>query len=83
MNEGCLSVPEVTVEMKRPAKIRVRCQDYKGDFHEIEAEGFLSHVFQHEIDHLHGVMIVDYLTPIKRTLINKQLKKIANGDNEE
>ncbi|MDI3311592.1 MAG: peptide deformylase, partial [Thermoanaerobacterium sp.] len=57
--EGCLSVPNVTGEVKRPKKLRVRYQDRTGEFKEIEGEDFLARALSHEIDHLNGTLFVD------------------------
>lgn len=61
MEEGCLSVPGRRGCVKRPEKISLRYQDIKGKFHELEAEGLLARVLQHEIDHLNGVLYVDIM----------------------
>ena len=60
MAEGCLSVPDVTVDIKRPNEIIVQGLDEKGETIEIRAEGLLARVLQHEIDHLEGKLIIDY-----------------------
>ena len=57
--EGCLSIPEVRVEVERPAAVTVSCQDLTGAPIRLEAEGILARAFQHEIDHLDGVLILD------------------------
>jgi peptide deformylase len=57
--EGCLSLPGVHVEVERPARVRVRAQDGDGEPLEVEAEGLVARVIQHEIDHLDGVLILD------------------------
>ena len=60
--EGCLSLPAVHVEVERPARVRVRAQDERGNDLEIEAEGLQARVIQHEIDHLNGVLILDRIS---------------------
>ena len=60
MEEGCLSLPNIFVSVKRPLKITVKALNEKGAPIEIKAEGFLSRIIQHEVDHLNGVLIVDY-----------------------
>lgn len=68
--EGCLSFPETYFEVERPAGVRVRGLDENGKEVEIEAVGFLARIFQHEIDHLRGVVILDRATPeIKREVL--------------
>ncbi len=74
--EGCLSVPKYTNVIKRAEKVLVRGLDREGKPVEIEAEGLLSRAFQHEIDHLDGVLFIDRLSPIKREFFRKRYKKI-------
>ena len=71
MVEGCLSVPERGVEIKRFYEVRVRGLNEKGERVEIEAKGLLARVLQHEIDHLRGKLIVDYLSPWKKLLLRR------------
>jgi peptide deformylase len=73
--EGCLSVPEHYAEVVRPARVRVRYLDRQGEIREIEADGLLSTVLQHEIDHLSGKLFVDYLSTLKRGMILRKLEK--------
>ena len=73
--EGCLSVPGVNEEIKRPDSIYLSWQDIKGDFHEEEPSGLLTVCIQHEIDHLEGKLMVDYLSPLKRDRIRKKASK--------
>jgi len=73
--EGCLSVPGEYAEVERAEKIRVRALNREGDQREFEAEGLLAVCIQHEIDHLDGKVFVDYLSPLKRRMIEKRLKK--------
>ncbi len=75
--EGCLSIPEVRSEVIRPEWIRVRYQDLDGKPMELEADGLLARVLQHEIDHLNGILFVDRLTPARKALLKKQLDKLA------
>ncbi|MCX7830403.1 MAG: peptide deformylase [Acidobacteria bacterium] len=75
-NEGCLSFPQIFVEVKRPKKIKVRALDRDGKPFEIEGEDFLSKALSHEIDHLNGVLMIDHLSPIKREFIKKKIKKM-------
>lgn len=76
-DEGCLSVPGIRAEIVRPEMIRLRYQDLDGNVHEEEMHEIWSRVLQHEIDHLDGKLFVDYLSPIKRSLIMKKLKALA------
>ncbi len=73
--EGCLSVPGVYETVTRAESVRVRGRDQDGKTVEFEAEGFLSHCIQHEIDHLDGKLFVDYLSGLKRSRIRKQALK--------
>lgn len=76
MNEGCLSLPEIFVDVERPEKVRVTYQNENAEPQELEAEGLLARCVQHEIDHLNGVLHVDYLSRIKRELILRKLSKV-------
>ena len=73
--EGCLSVPEHYADVERPARCRVRFLDYQGEIREIEADGLLATCLQHEIDHLEGVLFVDHLSLVKRSMILRKLTK--------
>ncbi|HSH27695.1 MAG TPA: peptide deformylase [Wenzhouxiangella sp.] len=73
--EGCLSVPGFYAEITRAETIRVRALDTDGNAFELEADGLLAVCIQHEIDHLDGKMFVDYLSPLKRRMIGKKLRK--------
>lgn len=74
-DEGCLSVPGFHETVSRPQHIRVNALDQHGEAFEIEPQGLLAVCIQHEVDHLHGKLFVDYLTNLKRTRIRKQLEK--------
>ncbi len=74
--EGCLSVPDVWEKVKRHEKVKVRYQDKTGQWHEVDADGKLAHVFQHEVDHLDGHVFVDLLSSLKRSLIQERMKKL-------
>ena len=73
--EGCLSVPEHYAEVARPAHIRVTYLDRDGKKQELEAEGLLATVIQHEMDHLDGVLFIDHLSSLKRNMILRKLLK--------
>lgn len=75
--EGCLSVPEYNDEVERSARCTVRGLDRDGQEITVEAEGLLSVCFQHEIDHLEGVLFVDRLSRLKQSMVKKRLKKRA------
>jgi peptide deformylase len=73
--EGCLSIPEVTAEVERPATARVAYLDREGKPQEAELEDIWSTIVQHEIDHLNGVLFIDYLSRLKRDMIVKKFTK--------
>ena len=74
-NEGCLSVPDQYAEIDRPDAIRARWLDRDGKVHEEEIEGMLATCLQHEMDHLEGVLFIDYLSRLKRDMILKRIAK--------
>jgi len=74
-NEGCLSVPDHYAEVERPASVKVKYLDYHGKPQELEMDGLLSTCIQHEIDHLDGVVFIDYLSRLKRNMIIKKVQK--------
>ncbi len=76
LDEGCLSVPDVWEKAPRYKKVKVRYQDKTAQWHEVEAEGRLAHVFQHEIGHLDGHVFVELLSGLKRGLIQERMKKL-------
>ncbi len=78
--EGCLSIPEYYDEVERPAQVKVKYLDLEGKPHEIEANGLLATCLQHEIDHLNGVLFIDYLSRLKRDRVNKRFAKAAKRD---
>ncbi len=73
--EGCLSLPDQYAEVTRPARVKVRYQDEQGIKREIEGDGLLAACLQHEIDHLNGVLFVDYLSSLKRNMLLRKLAK--------
>ena len=73
--EGCLSVPGQFAEIDRPDKCKVKFLDYNGREQILEAEGLLATCIQHEIDHLEGILFIDYLSKLKKTMIVKKLSK--------
>ncbi len=78
--EGCLSIPEYYEEVERPASVRVGYIDREGKPQERLAEGLLATVLQHEIDHLNGVLFIDYLSKLKRDRVIKKFAKIARRE---
>lgn len=78
-DEGCLSVPDFSETVVRPQKMVVRGKNAKGEEITIEAEGLLARCLSHEIDHMNGLLFVDHLSPLKRTLIRNKIKKLAKA----
>ncbi|MCQ8895588.1 peptide deformylase [Limnobacter humi] len=74
-DEGCLSVPGIYETVTRPDTVRIRAQNVKGEFFEIDCDGLLAVCIQHEIDHLNGKVFVEYLSQLKQTRIKNKLKK--------
>jgi peptide deformylase len=74
-DEGCLSIPDQYGEVIRPAQVRIKFQDEKGETHEELFDGLDSHCVQHEIDHLNGVLFIDYLSSLRRNMILRKMKK--------
>ena len=75
--EGCLSIPEYFAEVERPARVRVAYIDRDGKPREMESDGMLAVVLQHEIDHLDGKLFIDYLSKLKRDMVIKKFTKQA------
>ena len=74
-DEGCLSVPGIYDGVERPSEVRVRAQDVDGKHFELDAQGLLAVCIQHEIDHLKGIVFVEYLSVLKRTRIKTRMLK--------
>jgi peptide deformylase len=81
--EGCLSVPDFTAEVERSAHVRVRYRDLDGHLHEEDASELRAVCFQHEIDHLDGVLFIDRISRLKRSLYVKRRKKALEREREE
>ena len=73
--EGCLSVPDQFAEIERPSKCEVEYLDYIGKKQLLKADGLLATCIQHEMDHLEGILFIDYLSKLKKTMILKKLSK--------
>ncbi len=76
MEEGCLSIPQQYAEVERPRTIRVKYIDLNGQIQEMEGSDLTSHCIQHELDHLNGVLFIDYLSRLKRNMILRKLDKL-------
>lgn len=75
--EGCLSIPDYYAEVERPSHVTVRYVDLKGETQLLEADGILATCLQHEIDHLDGVLFIDYLSKLKRDMVVRKFRKLA------
>lgn len=80
--EGCLSLPDLREKVSRPDKIKVKFLDRKFVEHEMEFDGWMSRVFQHELDHLNGILFFDYLGSFKKRLLARRLAMIDAGEVE-
>ncbi len=78
-DEGCLSVPDFSETVARPMRMVVRGKDRHGEDIEIPADGLLARCLSHEIDHLNGILFVDRLSPLKRSLIRNKIKKLIKA----
>lgn len=77
--EGCLSIPEYYAEVERPAAVTVKHIGRDGKEHMLEAEGLLATCFQHELDHLNGILFIDHISRLKREMVIKRFTKAAKA----
>lgn len=77
--EGCLSIPDYYAEVERPAQVTVDYVDRDGKERQIEADGLLATCLQHEIDHLNGVLFIDYISKLKRDMVIRKFTKMAKS----
>lgn len=75
MEEGCLSVPDINEKVVRPFHVAIKGVDLNGNEKILEAEGLLARVLCHEIDHLNGKLFIEHLSPLKKSMIKKKLRK--------
>ena len=75
LEEGCLSVPGVSIKIKRAKSVTVHFLDEEGSVQQLHADGLLARALQHELDHLAGVLIIDYVNPVKKILLKRALTK--------
>ena len=82
--EGCLSVPGITIKTKRAGKIGIRAQDLKGEYFEQEADGLLARIWQHETDHCNGMVILDRMSRLQRISNRRAMRKLekSHGQSE-
>jgi len=78
MEEGCLSLPGIRLNISRPVRITVKGLDENGDSVELQADGLLAKVIQHEIDHLNGILIINHVSTIHKTILRSKLKKLED-----
>ena len=78
--EGCLSLPEIREKVSRAEWVKVKAQDVKGEWFEIEGTELLARAMQHEIDHLDGVLFIDRLSRLKRDLVIRKIKKLIKNN---
>lgn len=82
MDEGCLSIPEVSDKVVRPEMVVVKYKDENFEDQEIEADGWIARVIQHEHDHLEGILFIDYLSAFRKRMHRSDLKEIDSGKRE-
>lgn len=78
--EGCLSIPDFRLDIERPANVTVRYTDRAGKVQELQADGLLATAIQHELDHLDGKLIIDFLSKLRRDMVVRKFKKLAKGE---
>jgi peptide deformylase len=78
--EGCLAIPDFRLDIERPAKVTVAYLDRSGKRQELEAEGLLATALQHEIDHLNGKLIIDFLSRLQRQIVVRRFKKQVRSE---
>ncbi len=83
MEEGCLSIPGIAEDVTRKQAVRIRYQDLQGQVHEGQYKDMFARVIQHEFDHLNGIFFTDRLGPMKRRLLSKKLRAIAEQGRKE
>jgi peptide deformylase len=82
MEEGCLSIPDVRSNVRRPQIVTVRYRDTEFREQQLVADGMLARVIQHEVDHLDGVLFIDRIGKTQRSLLSRELRKIRKGEFE-
>lgn len=80
VEEGCLSLPGFRGPVSRPRTVTIRAQDIRGEWFEKTAEGYQAQAVQHEIDHLNGTLYIDHLTPLRRDIIKRRIKKLVKRE---
>ncbi len=83
MEEGCLCLPKVSVEVERLTRVHMEGMGIAGEKISIDAEDLLARAFQHEVDHLNGMLIIDHLSKVKRDMVVKKFRKLQLKEKEE
>lgn len=78
-NEGCISIPGIHEDVRRPDRIRIAYMDENGQMHEEEYSGIKAWIIQHEYDHLEGILFTDHLSALKKRLLKGKLNNISSG----
>lgn len=78
--EGCLSIPDIFADVTRPERVVLKAQDAEGQPFQLEADGLVARAIQHEIDHLDGILFLDHLGPVRRTMLLARWKKAHRDD---
>lgn len=78
--EGCLSIPDFRLDIDRPASLTLRYVGRDGKAHELEADGLLATAIQHELDHLNGKLIIDFLSRLRRDMVVRKFKKLTKAE---
>lgn len=76
VEEGCLSLPEIRTEIRRPISVTIKALDLKGDSFSLSRDDFMARIWQHELDHLNGVLIIDRMSPMARISLRKAIKEL-------
>jgi peptide deformylase len=77
--EGCLSIPGFREDVRRHKRVRIRARNAKGEVIEVEGEDLMARAMQHEIDHLNGILFLTHLSPLKREIIKRKIKKLIQA----
>ncbi len=80
IEEGCLSIPNIREQVSRKSKIRIEYFDEKGGFHDEEYDGMFARVIQHEHDHLQGILFIEKISSLRKTLLKRKLQDISKGN---
>ncbi len=82
LEEGCLSLPEIREDVSRPEIVKISYQELNGELVEKRLDGLFARVFQHELDHLNGILLIDRISSLKKKMLTKKLKQLAAEERE-